>query len=103
MLEQLSSMEYKVVWHIDEMECNCRKWLDHWMRATKSKVIPKCSVAYCTRRARTGGHVVACDDPHGQVFVIPLCSEHDSTLFKECFETNRKTKLIEISMLKTCQ
>lgn len=95
--------EYKVVWHIDKKECNCGNWLKHWMRATKKAKFPKCSVDYCTNNVRTGGHVVACDDPLEEVFVIPLCREHDSSLFTECFRINQKVKLIPVTKLNTCE
>jgi hypothetical protein len=95
--------EYKVVWHVDIRECNCDNWLIHWMSATNNLVIPKCSVAYCANSARTGGHVVECEDPHSEVFVIPLCREHDSSLFTDCFRVNGKVKLIDLTKLNTCK
>jgi hypothetical protein len=94
--------EYKVVWHVDKKDCNCANWLIHWMNATKKKVFPKCSVAYCTYIARTGGHIVDCEDPHGEVYVIPLCREHDSSLFTDCFKVNHKVKLVNVIKLKNC-
>lgn len=95
--------EFKVVWHIDKKECNCPNWLHHWMRATHKKVSPNCSVSYCANSARTGGHTVACDDSQGEVFVVPLCRDHDSSLFTERFRINQKVKLIPVTKLKTCE
>jgi hypothetical protein len=95
--------EYRVVWHIEKKVCKCDNWLNHWMRAAKKRAFPECSVASCTQSARTGGHIVACDDPHGEVFVIPLCREHDSSLFTDCFRINQRVKLIAITNHNFCK
>jgi len=99
-------MQYKNVRHTENLQCNCLSWLDHWMQFTGSRVTPTCSVLGCGEKSNVGGHVKACDGKTSPWYIIPLCSEHNSSHFIECFDIKARIeddKLVSANVANTCK
>ena len=99
-------MQYKNVRHTENLQCNCLNWLDHWMQFTGSRVVPTCSVLGCGEKSNVGGHVKACDGKTSPWYIIPLCSEHNSSHFTECFDVKshiKDGKLVSANVANTCR
>lgn len=79
-------MQYKKIIKLEKPNCGCPTWLDHWVRATKSRKLPVCSVYKCANKAVVGGHINACDIENNEWLIMPLCSNHNSLSKTECFD-----------------
>lgn len=83
--------------------CGCKSALSHWENNTNEKS-KNCSIKYCTEKAVVGGHVINC---HGsaskQIYIIPLCSAHNNSNFKECYEIQTIIKPVSVTKTKNCK
>ncbi len=85
------------------LNCKCKSALKHWENNTNNNA-KDCSVYGCTNRATVGGHVIKC---HGNAFknqyIIPLCSTHNNTNFKDCFRINTHIDPIPVGSTPKCK
>lgn len=55
----------------------CGAWIDHYANGVKSSLLDSLCCARCGRVSDKldGAHVVLHSEPHGKVYIIPLCHE----------------------------
>ena len=64
-------------------------WLEYWEFCTRRKAI-KCSVISCNNNPDVGAHVVNNDSIDFNVYIVPLCYEHNNKSDENTFVVNRK-------------
>ncbi len=85
-------MQFKKIIKTEGPSCDCKSWLDHWVRSTGSRKIPTCAVYKCSNKAVVGGHINFCDPEITEWLIMPLCSNHNSSFNLECFDVKSTVK-----------
>lgn len=52
-------------------------WLDYWENCTRRKA-KKCSAINCNNDANVGAHVINNDSNDFNIYLVPLCYEHNN-------------------------
>lgn len=64
-------------WHklsdLEQPECGCASWQQHWLRVTQHRWPATCYVAGCHNRATHAAHIQHANDPRH--WVLPMCEE----------------------------
>lgn len=92
-------MQFKKIIKTERPNCGCRTWLDHWIKATKSRKPPVCSVYKCPNKALVGGHINACENENNEWLIMPLCSDHHSSFKTACFDVKASVKCKLVSAI----
>ncbi len=53
-------------------KCNCKSWLDHWMKFSRQKA-NRCMVNDCRNLPEVGGHVQKDSKTDKSWYIVPLC------------------------------
>lgn len=81
-----------------DRKCQCDSWLAHWEKFSGNNS-NQCAVVGCSHDAEVGAHVVKCDSPNGEHYIVPMCKGHNVA---EDSSITVEKELINANVNKTC-
>jgi hypothetical protein len=99
-------------------KCGCGSWLNHWLAYTghlqKGSLTHKCVYMGCSSTAVDGAHIQEVNykrdaegkitvKPKGAVYIVPMCSTHNRSKFKEPFFIRKDRWMINDEARDLCK